>query len=412
MKILQKLLSQSKPIFVCLAVVMLTCRPSPAQWRSVAGFGDQSVVALHDAGATGLFVSLRTKTVMRSTDGGDNWQRRDFGLGESEQIFSFTEHDDALIAVTYRGAVFRSTDAGAVWEPLSRQPDQPTVNVIYSQGGYLWLATSDRFMLRSVDGLQWSAAHDGLRDGEVVTTLAAHENELYAGTPTGVARWNENAGRWEYISDGLTGRRIYSLQSTEDRLYAGSDSDGIYVRTSDLSFWQKLSTGFSGGSAVADMTHYDGSVAATTLGGEVVVWEPWLQSWHNIGTGLPASLQPAVLMTVGTTLFVGGLGDGLYSRDLQNVVLDVSESTDSAATDLRIRSAEGRLTVVNDGDSGQNLKLEVFSLRGVRVAGDHVRLNAGESKVLDLPGRLPAGVYAVRLSSAAVKLSVGIAITP
>ncbi len=391
---------------------MLTCRPLPAQWRSVAGFGDQSVVAMHNAGSTGLFVSLRSKTVMRSTDGGDTWQRRDFGIGESEQIFGFAEHNDALIAATYRGAVFRSTDAGAVWAPLSRQSDQPTINVIFSQGLYLWLATSSRSILRSVDGLQWFAAHDGLRDGEVVLALAVHENELYAGTPAGVARWSENTGRWQYISDGLTGRRIYSLQSAGDELFAGSDADGIYVRTPDLSFWQKRSTGFSGGSAVADMTFQSGSVAAATLGGEVVVWEPWLRSWHDIGDGLPLNLQPAVLMSVGTTLFVGGLGNGLYSRDLQNVVLDVSESTYAAAADLRIRNVDGRLTIVNDSESGRNLELEVFSLRGVRVAGDQLQLTAGESKVLELPRRLPAGVYAVRLRGAAANLSVGIVISP
>ena len=389
---------------------MLACLPLRAQWRSIAGFGDQSVAAMINADEAGLFVALRNKTVLRSDDDGGTWSRRDFGIADTEQIYSFTEHDGALIAATYRGALFRSTDAGAVWVLLSRQSDAPTVNLVFSYGAYLWLATSNQAVLRSLDGVQWTAAQKGLREGDAVLAMAVHANDLYAGTSTGVARWSESAQSWQYISDGLTGRRVFSLQSAADNLYAGSDADGIYVRTPELSFWQKLSTGFSGGAAVADLSPVGGSVAAATLGGEVVVWEPFLQSWHNIAAGLPTGLQPAVLMTSGTTLYVGGVGKGLYSRDLRNVVLDVDESSRDAAPQVRMHCAGSQVSVVNSGVSGQVFELEVFSLRGVSVAGEKVRVAAGESKLVELPRSLAAGVYLVRLRGAAANLSGAIVV--
>ena len=140
------------------------------------------------------------------------------------------EHGGSLYIVS-EDEIFTSSDKGEAWNTLGPRPKGRAVGLTITDEPNkrntpaditLYLALRDEGIFQSTDGgTQWNAFNNGLTD-EQISTVAAVEKTVFAGTNRGLYRLD--SGIWNKLPiDTLTA--VYSLAVSENNLYVGSGSD-------------------------------------------------------------------------------------------------------------------------------------------------------------------------------------------
>ena len=141
-----------------------------------------------------------------------------------------TEHGGSLYVVS-EDEIFTSSDKGETWNTLGPRPKGRAVGFTITDAPdkrntpadiTLYLALRDEGIFQSTDGgTLWNAFNNGLID-EQISTVAAIEKTVFAGTNRGLYRLD--SGIWNKLPiDTLTA--VYSLAVSENNLYVGSGSD-------------------------------------------------------------------------------------------------------------------------------------------------------------------------------------------
>ena len=196
---------------------------------------------------------------LRSNDDGVTWIDISKGLPGSqsqtalEGIAIDPTNNDVLYAAT-NGRLFKTTDAGASWGPISSffpanpvaalivDPSHP--NIVYAGFGVSQVNGQGAGVFASTDGgVTWNTRNTGLTDF-AVTALAIDRNDpqsLYAGTAShGVFRTTDGGMHWTPFSGGLPpgeGMKVLSLEvdPVDGRnIFVGTD-DGAFAFTLDAS---------------------------------------------------------------------------------------------------------------------------------------------------------------------------------
>ena len=140
------------------------------------------------------------------------------------------EHGGSLYIVS-EDEIFTSGDKGETWNTLGPRPKGRAVGLTITDAPdkrntpadiTLYLALRDEGIFRSTDGgTQWQSFNNGLTN-EQISTVAAVEKTVFAGTNHGLYRLD--SGIWNKLPiDTLTA--VYSLAVSENNLYVGSGSD-------------------------------------------------------------------------------------------------------------------------------------------------------------------------------------------
>lgn len=169
-----------------------------------------------------------------------------------------------VVAGTDAG-LFRTTDAGRLWQPVGPEDGEAPVAVealaAGPSAGLLFAGTSAG-VLRSTDGgRRWRPLNRGLPDTDpfrgVSTTrvhalvvLAARHGDgwgLVAGTPRGVYRWDGTAERWRAVPLGelpadagvpVTGLTAWQDPLTTDRRLFAATAETLYESSDDGASWR------------------------------------------------------------------------------------------------------------------------------------------------------------------------------
>ncbi|MFA5789758.1 MAG: hypothetical protein WC976_01650 [Caldisericia bacterium] len=256
---------------------------------------------------------------------------------------------NVLYAATDQG-VFRSLDAGISWSHCSEL--KQTLSVLVLRDGRTVLAgTSDGSVLRSVDGgNHWIAVSRGI-PGVMVSILAsrpAGSTMVYAGTDGGFAVSNDAGLTWEPRNIGLVakasvgsptprieiaalvpdpatpgtvicsllGQGFYttgndgnrwtplpssigtpwidslSVDEQTGRLYAGTDTEGVYVSQDGGTKWSRASSGLStilspSGAVNTIAVASDGTLYAGTQARGAAISRDEGATWQRLNSGLP-----------------------------------------------------------------------------------------------------------------------------
>jgi len=219
-------------------------RTSTAPWsKQNAGLGNclhSRAIAMHPTSDSRLCVGTASHPystnsgVFVSTDGANNWTRT---LGDKDVAsLSIAASAPYTIHVGTTVGMFRSMDGGYTWSPMPELPkDSPgqriQINAIIETPGGQVYAGHWEYVHRMGKGLwllegnQWkSVPIDGHTDF-IVFGLVYVEDSLYVATHhNGVYRFKNDA--WELLDIGLddTPPEIYSMSSTQQRLYIATSS--------------------------------------------------------------------------------------------------------------------------------------------------------------------------------------------
>ena len=104
---------------------------------------------------------------------------------------------------TQDGGIFRSTDRGVTWHPLSHTLPNDSIRSIVSHDAGIFVATGRGVFKLGEHDERWSPVNTGLTELAIQTLVISNQGVLYAGTSAGAFR-SDNGGReWINVSEGL-----------------------------------------------------------------------------------------------------------------------------------------------------------------------------------------------------------------
>ncbi|MCB0186560.1 MAG: SBBP repeat-containing protein, partial [Caldilineaceae bacterium] len=271
--------------------------------------------------------------IYKTTDGGDNWRETGDGLPTNE-INALAVHptlpnvllaggEDSRFGVLTRaesrGGLFRSTNAGANWTPITVGVTIPAINGITfdpSDPQTVYLAAGGRFtetgetkeiggIFKSTDGgLTWTALPDLPTEASYTTVIVdpAISDTLYT-VHEGILKSTDGGATWNPANTGLpteptTGYHLAIAATDPPTLYALASSfstsdDGLYKSTNRGSNWSLATTQRFTSTIVNDLV-VDPVTPNTLyvaeegfLSGGVVKSIDGGATWNQVNKGLP-----------------------------------------------------------------------------------------------------------------------------
>jgi photosystem II stability/assembly factor-like uncharacterized protein len=210
----------SEPTTVYAAVSPYVCmeRPTPAHECNLQG--------------TGVYLSH---------DGGASWAPTGGGQVKDKAVLAIAVYPQdpyAVYAATHAGEVFRTTDGGTTWTPLSAGlPALPVLDLAIdpSNPSVIFAGLAGGSVYKSTDGgLSWVSSAAGLDPNGTARSIVvdpANSQIVYvADSFSGVYVSTDGGGTWQAINEGLDHRAVNVLALSDDGtvLYAGIEGAGVY----------------------------------------------------------------------------------------------------------------------------------------------------------------------------------------
>ncbi|MEM7385315.1 MAG: hypothetical protein AAF514_10250, partial [Verrucomicrobiota bacterium] len=181
--------------------------------------------------------------IAKSTDAGTTWTTYTFPdpqVGVPTALAIDPKAPNLLLAGTYSGKVFRSSDSGQTWRETSSPPANrvTTIAIDPHNAHTMWLGTDSRGIYKSIDGGDtWVHKSEGLVDpgdqGRRVKVLFVDPNTpnlLIAATGSRVFKSTDNGERWD-IASGSLGSGLWDMSTYDGKNIYTAGSFGIQRST-------------------------------------------------------------------------------------------------------------------------------------------------------------------------------------
>ena len=270
---------------------------STAQWTQGNAPPGGSVRDIF-ATSEGTVYALSQTGIYRFPADATDWTRINTSIPISKSLMPMTEHRDTLYVVSTE-AIFASADDGKTWNTISPRPKGHTVGLIVidtidtarvssSHAGItMYLALKNKGVFQSVDDRRrWHLLKDGM-SAEIISTVAAVGETVFAGTEQGLYRLD--LGVWKKMPIDTSGA-VLSLAVSDNNLYVGTGSD-LLVRFTPMEVYQKTRK---------NELHFMGVFHSDDLG---VSWTEITPNYKYSYRGAPAGLT---VLAVGKTLMALG----------------------------------------------------------------------------------------------------------
>ena len=188
---------------------------------------------IYAAKASGLY---------RSTGDGKTWENALASLEPNPIAITDVLEVDGKLFAAATGGIFTSKD-GTTWKTVPFRKPSPTLSALAAspdpQNKTLFAASLADGVFRSEDaGETWTAWNMGLFDLHVLSLAAGQDDQVYAGTETGLYQ-SKNVGRsWEDVDLPFSHDAVLSLLVKENELYVGTENHGMYKLTGGT--WEGL----------------------------------------------------------------------------------------------------------------------------------------------------------------------------
>jgi photosystem II stability/assembly factor-like uncharacterized protein len=197
---------------------------------------------VYASACTGIYKSENGAALFRKLKGIPTSARR------TRKLQVHPSDPNIVYAGTTEG-LFRSLDGGKSWKPLTAS--SVIVNDILVDArrpGRVLLATDRSGVLRSENaGRTFVVSNRGFAHRQVAALLVdrSNSNVVYAGVVNdkefgGVFLTRDAGDHWKQISDGLSGRDVFTLRQNEDGVLLAGTNRGVFVFNAAGKRWQPL----------------------------------------------------------------------------------------------------------------------------------------------------------------------------
>lgn len=371
---------------------------APGAW-SLVGVPVSYVYAIEPVGddvIAGTFLG----GLFRSSDGGHTW--RQTGLNDWDLYDLVVTSAGSILAGGFFGIIFRSTDGGHTWQEANQDDaDDRTIQNVWSLGvapeGTVFAGTLGDGAFRSTDdGLTWTRT--GL-DEHTVNAFTFADGVL-AATSNGAFRSTDGGATWKRMAAFAEMPVLTWHRTATGQLWAGTDGEGIFRSDDQGATW--TATGLRFVSVTGLTSTPDGMVYASTFGSGVYRLPPSGDGWERVSRNLD---NPAVwtLALDNGHLLAGTHGTGVF-RTEQDLVTAVESPLPVAHAFVLHANYPNPFrdatTITWTMQRSGAVRLTVYDVVGAKVATlieDDVP--AGEHTVRWAPRGLPSGVYFYRLQA-------------
>ena len=211
-------------------------------WRRLPTIVDGIELHPHvtDLAALGpeLFLAATSQGLLRSTDGGDRWQRHRLGVLRTVERLAVSAGPEAVVLAATPIGFFESRDGGASWTPIAGRIGDARVHALAFLPGSdeVVFVTTHRGLYKSEDGGRgWWPRGGGLPMLDITGLAVGRDGRtVYASEFTQGGLWrSQDAGEtWDAVpTDGLATTRIWALAldpERPERLLAATPSGGLH----------------------------------------------------------------------------------------------------------------------------------------------------------------------------------------
>ena len=306
-----------------------------------------------------------------------------------------------VFAGTYGEGCYLSTNNGATWSAinstLSTTGSAMFIKGLAINGVNLFAGTaSDGMFLSTNNGTTWTQKNTGLTNLNV-TSVAINGTNIFAGTNGGVFLSTNNGTTWAAVNTGLTSLFISSLTISGSNIFAGTQSAGVFLSTNNGATWSAVNTGLALGSAYNAFA-VSGSNIFTSTYGNVYLTTNNGTTWSNVNGNLPF-INFNSLAINGNTLYIGTGGEGVWKRQIPEIICSLTPPVMTSVTSA---------TICSGGTASIALTNSGVAATYTWIASDNLQ-TTGESTTAQSTGTLS---NTITNSSNSTSTSVSYTITP
>jgi len=381
-----------------------------------------------------------------SADSGQTWTPINVGLALTN-IYALAASGSNLYAGGDR--FYLSTNAGASWKDVGDSVLSGAVNAIAVSGSNIALASEGNGVEVSTDnGSTWNANLPSFN----AYAVAFSGTKVFAGTNSGIYLSTDNGTDWSPV--GFSDTAFIALGVEGSALLAASSGHGVYRSTNNGSSWTKVTAGLGDSDYVSAFANLGSTVFAATQGygtyqstDNGVTWtpvgsgllnsdlsEPDLTSlvgngtdhlyagsqgsssagvftstnsgtnWHASTSGL-TNKNVTSLAIVGTQLFAGTTGAGVWSQSLSQLATAVNENKSNRPAAYSLSQNypnpfNPSTTISYELPSSSRVTLKIFNLLGQEIATlVDGQQDAGSHSLQWNAANVSSGVYFYRLQT-------------
>jgi len=257
-------------------------RNNGREW-TLAGLDGRNItdIAVHPADRDIIYVAVGNDGVVRSANGGKDWDTLNIRLPDSREhgdiraLATDKSSPSTLYAASFQGYIFKSTDEGRSWSTINPEFPFQALNALAvdpAAGNILYVGTGGNGIYKSTNsGADWTLINNNLADLSVTRVVIdpADPSTLFVGTYGGGVHISRDHGQsWSAANTGLSDSYIYALAA-----YGATTSDG--KKSGLIGKLKETITGGLAGPADTDLLVgvYGGDLFRATSNGDLS-WKP------------------------------------------------------------------------------------------------------------------------------------------
>ena len=304
-------------------------------------------------------IFVATATGVQASDGvGILWRVMSAGL-DSQRVTCIAAVGRSLWAGTAQSSggaaagIYRWDDSNGSWTLTTDDvwgygPHPGKIAALQACGGYVFASALGTVWRYGGVQPRWRKTGDGLR-GLTGEAIATHDGALHAVAGGRLYRLNAATWTWEAMStepEGPLKGGAQALWASDEGLYVGTDSDGVYRSTDGGASWANIGLGDV---RVWALCAYRGAIyAGGRYGGGVHRWRDDDHGWQPVNQGLESPPHPMRAITA--------MGDRLYAVVDHRLHVSRDDGTTWAPADapsndiVALSAANGALYAGTRGD--------------------------------------------------------------
>jgi photosystem II stability/assembly factor-like uncharacterized protein len=237
-----------------------------------------------------VFAASEGGELYRSTDAGMSWNPvtgnlyiGSFGAfvfdGQNLLVGCYGSSHPGFSGLFSSRDVLNSVDIGGGLGSFS-------INSLVVHKGNLYAATNSGGIFVYTNGLAWTALNSGLGRDDALAIVSNGRSLLHVGTNGGgVYRSTDDGTSWTPANDGLTNNHVTALAWGTNGLYAGTWGGGIFRSTDKGLSWTPLNTGLVN-KFITSFCAAGTRMLAGTSGGGVYLSQGDYTGWNMMSSGL------------------------------------------------------------------------------------------------------------------------------
>ncbi|MDR3666504.1 MAG: T9SS type A sorting domain-containing protein, partial [Ignavibacteriaceae bacterium] len=220
-----------------------------------------------------------------------------------------------IYAGIFGNGIYLSTDNGTSWSDVNNGLTNKYVSSIAVKGNNIFVGAGlgngeSGVFLSGNNGANWTKINNGLTD-TLVSAITVSDDNVFAGTASGTFISTDNGSDWSLVKNGLpVNTYVRSLNGSQDRIYAGTDKDGIYFSTDDGLSWASLNNGLPV-SNILTVANNGNNLLAGTNGDGVYQSTDNGASWVESSSGIINTSINSMLLS-GNNIFSAAGNEGIY----------------------------------------------------------------------------------------------------